>query len=106
MSTESWHFEWLSFLHGEVEVQRCVCPCVLSCWRCTLWKIFFLAFPVYVLVQVPAHLLAENFKTVSIPSVPAYPVALGCVVVPLYLMDFPPFGVYAWLDSGYMDCRI
>ena len=29
-------------------------------------------------------------------------VALGCVVVPLYLMDSPPFGVYAWFDSGYM----
>ena len=26
--------------------------------------------------------------------------------VPLHLMDFPPFGVYAWFDSGYMHCRI
>ena len=45
--------------------------CVLSCWRCTLWKVFFLAFPVYVLVQLPRNLLAENFRTVLIPAVPA-----------------------------------
>jgi len=32
---------------------------------------FLLASPVYVIVQVPANLLAENFRTVLTPSVPA-----------------------------------
>ena len=69
--------------HGEVEVQCCVHPCVLSCWSCTLWKVSFLVSPVYVLVQVCANLLAENLRTVLTPSVPADSVL--CV----------------WSDSGF-----
>ena len=73
---------------------------VLSCWRCTLWKVFFLASLMNVLVQLPANLRAENFRTVCDSSCPCGPdavlVALGCVVEPLC----------AWFDSGYMHCRI
>ena len=47
--------------------------CVLSCWRCTLWKAFFLASLVYVLAQLPPNLLAENIRTVLAPSVSADP---------------------------------
>ena len=112
--TERRHYEWISsgfnivtLVHMEKLRYNPVVTLVSShVWRCTLWKVFFLASPAYVLVEVPANLLAENFRTVSIPSVPANPVALGCVVVPLYLMDFPPIGVYAWFDSGYMHYRI
>ena len=43
------------------------------CWRCTLRKVLLMAFPVYVLIQVLANLLAENFRTMSTPSVPADP---------------------------------
>ena len=64
--------------------------CVLSYWRCRLLKVFFLASPVYVLVLLLANLFAENFRTMSTPSVPdAVLVAVGCVVM---LQD-------AWFDS-------
>ena len=93
---QSLHCEWLSsgfnivtLVHMEKLGYNPVFTLVSShVWRCTLWKVFFLASPAYVLVEVPAYLVAENFRTVSTPSVPANPVALVCVVVPLYLMDF------------------
>ena len=56
-----------------------------------------------------ANLLAEIQGCVdsSCPCVPdAVLVPLGFVVVPLHVMGFPLFSVYAWFDSGYMHCRI
>ena len=74
--------------------------CVLSCWRCTLWKAFFLASLVYVLAQLPPNLLAENFRTVLAPSVSADPLLCS------WLWGASLMPLYAWFDSGYMHCRI